>query len=57
LIHTAYEQFTPNRGSIEDKERQLIRSFNHAGELTPDFLQNLFGEDYEREVVKLVLRN
>lgn len=57
LIHTAYENFTPNSGVIEDKERPLVRSFNHEGELTPEVLKNLFGDHYEQEVVKLVLRN
>ena len=35
LIRTAYENYTPNSGVIEDKEKPLIRSFNHEGELTP----------------------
>lgn len=57
LIHTAYEAFTPSSYNVTDPERPLIRAFNHEKELTPEVLKEMLGEDYEREVVKLVLRN
>jgi hypothetical protein len=57
LVKTAFEHYSADSRPVEDRERQLIRGFNHEQELSEEVLRGMFGDNYEKEVARLVLRN